>query len=140
MFSNFPVAYPLWFSEGFAEFNANTSFEADGSMIVGYPANYRADGLTTDMRVSLRQLLDPEHAGYPDDVSLIYSRGWLLTHMLILRQDRAGQLNAFLAAMNRGVSSMEAASQTFGDLKKLDTELDLYRRGKLAAPLRIPPA
>lgn len=139
MFSNFPVAYPMWFSEGFAEFNANTSFEDDGSMIVGYPANYRADGLSSAYRASLKQLLDPEHFGYPDDVSLIYSRGWLLTHMLMLRHDRAGQLNTFLAAMNRGVPSIDAAAQAFGDLKKLDTDLDLYRRGKLAAPLRIPP-
>lgn len=138
MYSNYPVAYPLWFSEGFAEFNANTTFEDDGSMIIGYPANYRAEGLTSGARISLKQMLDPGHVGYPDDITLIYSRGWLLTHMLILRSDRAGQLSKYLTAMNRGAEPIDAAVKAFGDLKKLDVELDLYRRGKLAAPLRIP--
>ncbi len=29
-YSSFPIAYPYWFSEGFAEFNANASFEPTG--------------------------------------------------------------------------------------------------------------
>jgi len=139
MYSNFPVAYPMWFSEGFAEFNANTTFGDDGSLTIGHPASYRTEGLGRDIRVPLKQLFDPGRNGYPDDVSLLYSRGWLLTHLLLLRPSHKGQLDKYLTGINRGEPSMAAAAKAFGDLKALDTELDLYRRGKLEAPLLISP-
>ena len=139
-FSNFPIAYPFWFQEGFAEFNANSSFEADGSIIIGYPANYRADGLKNGGdQMSMKQLLAPNQYGY-GDVDMIYGRGWLLTHYLILNPKRSGQLAKYLDAMNAGVSSIEAAQKAFGDLKQLDSELDAYRKRVLFAPLRVPPS
>ncbi|MDB5677611.1 hypothetical protein [Sphingomonas bacterium] len=139
-FSNFPIAYPLWFQEGFAEFNANSSFEADGSVIIGYPANYRAEGLQNGGdSMSMKQLLAPEQFGY-DDGDMLYGRGWLLTHYLILNPARSGQLSAYLTAMNSGVPSLEAGKKAFGDLKKLDGELDAYRKRTLFAPLRVPPS
>lgn len=135
---HFPIAYPRWFSEGFAEFNANVSFEDDGSIIIGYPANYRAAALK-DGDLSLNKLLDPSRYGSTDNFDLFYGRGWLLTHYLLLSPQRKGQLAAYLDGVNHGKSSVEAAQSAFGDLKKLDRELDNYRRGKLLAPLRIPP-
>ena len=138
MFSNFPIAYPFWFAEGFAEFNATATFEDDGSVIIGHPVNYRGAALR-DERISIKKLLDPEQFGFVDDIDLLYGRGWLLTHYLILTQHRPGQLAAYLAAMNKGVASMVAARSAFGDLKARDAELDIYQRGKLGAPLRIPP-
>ncbi|MFA5964118.1 MAG: hypothetical protein WC804_08885 [Sphingomonas sp.] len=138
MFSNFPIAYPFWFSEGFAEFNATATFEADGSVIIGAPANYRAEALR-DERISIKKLLDPEHFGYVANVDLLYGRGWLLTHYLILDPHRSGQLSTYLTAMNNGAASMAAAQSAFGDLKALDAELDAYQRGRLGAPLRISP-
>ena len=139
-FTNFPIAYPHWFTEGFAEFNANTSFEADGSVIIGYPANYRAEALLSGAQLSPKQFFDPEHYGFANDVDLIYGRGWLLTHYLMLNPQRSGQLGAYLTAMNHGKPSLDAARDAFGDLKKLNAELDVYKRGRLLAPLRIPPA
>jgi tetratricopeptide (TPR) repeat protein len=135
---HFPIAYPRWFSEGFAEFNANVSFEDDGAIIIGYPANYRAAALK-EGDVSLNKLLDPQRYGGIDNVDLFYGRGWLLTHYLLLSPQRKGQLTAYLDGMNHGKSSIDAARSAFGDLNKLDKELDAYRRGKLLAPLRIPP-
>lgn len=137
-FFHFPIAYPRWFSEGFAEFNANVSFEDDGSIIIGYPANYRAAALK-EGDMSLNKLLDPQRYGGVDNFDLFYGRGWLLTHYLLLSPQRTGQLAAYLDGMNQGKLSVEAAQSAFGDLKKLDRELDAYRRGKLLAPLRIPP-
>lgn len=139
MYANFPSAYPFWYSEGFAEFNANTSFEEDGALIVGYPANYRAEGLRNG-GVGMKQLLEPESFGYPDDMDRLYGRGWLLTNYLMLSPQRKGQLASYLTALNRGTRSYAAGQQAFGDLDKLDDELDAYRKGKLAAPLRIPAA
>lgn len=138
LFSNFPIAYPYWFSEGFAEFNANTSFEEDGSLIVGYPANYRAEALKGGS-IAPNRLFDPERYGFIGNIDLLYGRGWLLTHYLMLHPARAAQLSAYLDAMNRGKLGLDAARIAFGDLDKLDDELDAYRKGQLAAPLRIPP-
>lgn len=137
--ANFPIAYPYWFQEGFAEFNANTTFEKDGSLIIGYPANYRGDGLLNGSKPSMKRLFDPNQFGYGDDPDLIYGYGWLLTHYLMLKPERHGQLAAYLSAMNKGVPSLKAAQQAFGDLAALDKELSGYRRGLLMAPLRVPP-
>lgn len=139
MYSNFPMAYPFWYSEGFAEFNANASFEQDGSLIIGYPANYRAEGLRNGS-VGMKQVFEPETYGYPDDMDRLYGRGWLLTNYLMLAPQRKGQLATYLAAVSGGTRSYAAAQQAFGDIGKLDDELDAYRKGKLAAPLRVPPS
>ncbi len=136
-FSSFPIAYPYWFSEGFAEFNANASFEDDGSTVVGYPANYRAESLQNGNRLSPKQLFDPHRYGFGENIDLVYGRGWLLTHHLMLNPHRGGQLGAYLATMNKGKPSLVAAESAFGDLKALDKELDTYRRGRLASPLRV---
>jgi tetratricopeptide (TPR) repeat protein len=138
-FSNFPIAYPYWFAEGFAEFNANVSFEPDGSIILGYPANYRAQALK-EGSLSMKQLLDPHRFGFADNVDLVYGRGWLLTHFLMLNPQRRPQLAAYLEAMNKGKSSYEAAQAAFGDLKKLGAELDAYQKGRLGQPVRIAPS
>jgi len=138
-FSSFPIAYPYWFVEGFAEFNANTSFEDDGSLIIGYPANYRGEAVFNG-NLSSKELFDPEHYGFGDNgLDRIYGRGWLLTHYLMLNRQREGQLATYLSEMNRGMSSLDAAQKAFGDLKLLNKQLDTYRHAKLAAPLRIPP-
>jgi tetratricopeptide (TPR) repeat protein len=137
-FFHSPIAYPGWFSEGFAEFNANASFEPDGSVIIGYPANYRAQSLQYG-DISIRQLLEPERFGSVADPGLFYGRGWLLTHYLMLSPGRTGQLAAYLDALNHGKSSLDAATGAFGDLKALDKELDAYQRGNLLPPVRIPP-
>jgi tetratricopeptide (TPR) repeat protein len=138
-YSNFPIAYPYWFSEGFAEFNANASFEADGSIIIGYPAHYRGEALKGGSSLSPRQLFEPHRYGYGNNIDLLYGRGWLLTHYLMLNPRRNAQLAAYLSAMNKGKQSLAAAEEAFGDLKKLNAELDTYLKGYLAAPLRVPP-
>ena len=140
MYANFPIAYPYWFQEGFAEFNANASYEADNSVIIGYPANYRAAGLKNGSRLSARQLFDPFIYGFPADRDLMYGHGWLLTNYLMLKPQRSEQLATYLVAMNKGQPSLAAAEGAFGNLKTLDAELDVYQRGQLGAPLRIPPA
>jgi tetratricopeptide (TPR) repeat protein len=58
-------------------------------------------------------------------------------HYLSFSKERAGQLANYLFAINKGQSSMEAASASFGDLAKLDRELDRYKQGKMSY-LRVP--
>jgi hypothetical protein len=45
MMQNYPGAFPAWLIEGYAEFHSTASFEKDGSIGIGLPANHRAYGL-----------------------------------------------------------------------------------------------
>jgi hypothetical protein len=138
-FANFPMALPYWFSEGFAEFNATASFEPNGSIIIGNPANYRAESIRSSRDLTPWQFFEPERYGFGEGRDLVYARGWLLTHYLMLHPSRRGQLDTYLGLVNSGVRSTAAAERSFGDLKKLLKELNAYSRGTLAPPLRIPP-
>lgn len=139
MYSNYPLAYPSWFSEGFAEFNANVTFNADASMTLGLPANYRGEALKSGSGMTFRQFFEPERNGFGDRSDMIYARGWLMTHYLVLHPQRKGQLATYLERMNRGATSLDAAKAAFSDPKTVYEEVIAYGRGLLAAPLRIPP-
>lgn len=138
-FSNFPIAYPKWFAEGFAEFNATAEFAPDGSVLIGYPVNYRADAIQ-NRGVSVWGLFDPENRVGWGDLDGFYGDGWLLTHYLMLSHNRSGQLAHYLDLINHGKSNMEAAKLAFGDLATLNTELFQYSKHALAPRLRIPPS
>jgi len=56
----------------------------------------------------------------------LYGKGWLLTHYLTFEPSRKGQLEAYVAAISRGVEPLQAAHQTFGDFTTLQHELDKY--------------
>ena len=139
MYSNFPRAFPYWYVEGFAEFNANVRFLEDGSVALGYPANYRGSEMLNGNRLPLRKLVAPDVYGYGENISLVYGRAWLLTHYLTLDRRRAGQMKTYLDQLQAGATSEAAAKVAFGDFKALDQELDRYQHGTLANPLRIPP-
>lgn len=138
-YNNFDMAYPYWFSEGFAEFNATARFADDGGVLIGFPANYRADAIKSGGKISPKQLFDPHRYGFNSNIDLVYGRGWLLTHLLMLKPERGGQLGKYLAAVNKGTPSLDAAEASFGDLKALTAELDAYARGALAPSLRVAP-
>jgi hypothetical protein len=137
--AHFPIAYPYWFTEGFAEFNASVAFADDGSITFGYPANYRADALKLG-GIGMRGLLAPERFGFKGYTDIYYARGWLLTNYMMLNNNRRSQLGTYLAALNSGDDSLKAGEKAFGDLKQLDDELDRYMAGTLLPPLKVPPS
>ncbi|MEZ0243328.1 MAG: hypothetical protein ACAH11_08140 [Sphingomonas sp.] len=128
------VAYPAWFVEGYSEFFAPSVFEADGSVIIGRPPQYRSWDLQgSEQKLSMtRMLTTAPRKLNPEQRYLIYARGWLLTHYLFISGKRDGQLGAYLRALTEGKTPEEAA-QAFGDLRKLDSELWTYRRTELGA-------
>jgi tetratricopeptide (TPR) repeat protein len=138
-YNNFPIAYPKWFSEGFAEFNATAQFDADGTVEIGFPANYRTEAIWTG-GMTVSDLFDPDKAGIGfGNFDQFYGRGWLLTHYLMLnRGSRQGQLARYLDLVNHGKTSLEAARLAFGDLNALNAELNAYARKGLAPKLRVP--
>jgi hypothetical protein len=121
------ASYPGWFIEGFAEFYSTISFDKDGKATVGAPPNSRGYSLLVSTPVKIEALLGERPTSLKGEaVGSYYGRAWLLTHHLFLSGDRKGQLVAYLKAVQSGTPSLDAARAAFGDLAKLDDDLDRY--------------
>jgi tetratricopeptide (TPR) repeat protein len=125
MYQNFVGPFPAWFVEGFAEFNSTARIGKDGGVRFGIPANHRAQELMNTRGSSVESLFSSFGQRGPAG---LYGRGWLLTHFLRFERSRNGQFNAFLAALNAGQPSEQAARSAFGDFRKLDSELRSYAK------------
>lgn len=130
LISNSEETYPLWLNEGLAEFFGTAMFYKDGSVGLGLPALHRDKELAYAEEVPLTKLLDTK--SYVGDRSSFYDRfygrSWLLFHYLFFNVDRQGQLSKYLINVRAGKPEIEAARDAFGDLNKLDRELDNYLR------------
>jgi len=132
MFQHFDSAYPKWYSEGFAETVATIVMHPDGTFHIGDPPNYRSDALFQSMmNVSVERMLLAENKPTGEDAYSWYSIGWLLNHYLTFEPSRKGQLKLYLRAIKSGVKPGDAARQTFGDLGKLNREINRYKSGTL---------
>lgn len=128
------LVYPLWVSEGFAEFNATATFGGDGSVTFGQPPAYRINSLRSRNPLPIEKLFTADVQKLTDEErGGLYARGWLLTHYLVIgAPDRKGQFGNYLRAINAGKSPLEAAA-AFGDLRTLENDLNRYLNGRLAA-------
>jgi tetratricopeptide (TPR) repeat protein len=120
--------YPHWMNEGMAEFFGTAKFDKDGSVGVGLPAKHRNLELVYADEVPIEQLLDTslyfeKKSKFYDS---FYGRSWLLFHYLFFNNERMGQLSDYLVKIRSGMDELDAARAAFGDLKKLDRELDTY--------------
>ena len=123
MLQYFPVAYPVWYVEGFAELYATARFRRD-RILLGLPANHRAFDLLLSQTTPIATLLTASVADLPRaKVGNFYGRAWLLTHMLNFTPSRAGQLTAYISAINKGTPPLAAAQQAFGDLDALQKDM-----------------
>lgn len=123
------VAFPAWYSEGFAEFASTMRINADDA-VIGYPAQHRAYALLLGEKLTSAQLFDPKartrwNAGQMD---AFYGRGWLLTHYLSFDRERFIKFQNYMRAINRGVPGVQAGQEAFGDLTALDRALSGYLR------------
>jgi tetratricopeptide (TPR) repeat protein len=126
MLQNYVAAFPSWLIEGFAEFNSTIAVEDDGSVGVGLPARHRARSLLAEEPLAFATLVDQSGQSMPAKRSRFYARSWLATHYLTFAPGRQGQLAAYLAALNSGKTSLDAARSAFGDFDRLDRELNTY--------------
>lgn len=136
MLQNFPVAYPPWYIEGFAELVSTASFERAGTITYGKVADHRSYEFEGRVVNARDMLLKP-----PASEGLNYGDSWLLTHYLTFAPERRGQLRAFLSAFNGGASPTEAA-KAFGDLGKLSRDVSSYLSAANFGyvPVPIPPS
>lgn len=119
--------YPEWLSEGLAEFLSTTSFEKNGTVVLGRAAQHRAFVLLHVNGLPLETLLAGNYGKITvGERESIYGKGWLLTHYLTFEPKRRGQLDAYAAAIGNGTPPLTAAKNAFGDLKQLDKDLRVY--------------
>lgn len=121
MLQYFPVAYPSWYVEGFAELIGASKVMDDGRIGYGMPAKYRSHDIAGVDWVPLQELLTREKV-YGLDT---YAQGWAVTHFFTFDKTRSQQFRQYLAALNSGESLADAA-KVFGDLDKLDREARAY--------------
>ena len=126
MFSSWPdAAFPMWFSEGFAEFHSTAEFREDGAVALGNPALHRAWELLLSEQTPLADLL----SGKLNDSNAIYGRGWLITHYVSFNEARQAQFGEYMRRIAAGEAPEEAAA-AFADLKGFERELHAYLRQK----------
>ena len=121
MLQYFPVAYPSWYIEGFAELIGASKVMDDGRIGYGMPARYRSHAIAATNWVPLQELLTHEKV-YGLDT---YAQGWAVTHFFTFDKKRSQQFRQYLAALNSGQSLADAA-KVFGDLNQLDREARSY--------------
>jgi tetratricopeptide (TPR) repeat protein len=129
MLTNFSTAYPHWYTEGFAELYSTIRFNPDGSFHVGDVPQHRGEMLQMLSDTKLTRLLDTKVRLTGIEYYQSYSYGWLLAHYLNFHPSRQGQIQTYLAAVNRGEDSLEAAKRAFGDLDVLQREVRRYKNG-----------
>lgn len=128
MFADLATPIPMWLVEGFAEFYSTGNVNADGSVGLGEAVSRRRELLQRDVdTLPIADLLAGNIASATDRTAL-YAQGWLLTHYLTFDAKRRGQLDAYLAQIAAGRSSVEAGRIAFGDLRQLGLDLRYYVR------------
>lgn len=133
---------PLWWNEGEAEFYSSAKFESDGGISIGRPNNNRAGELFSARDVSIRELLDEElyRKKQSNSYDAFYGKAWLLYHYLYFAETRKGQFEKYARAIVEGTPALVAAEGVFGDLQKLDRELDVYQKRLTMSAWTIKPA
>ena len=130
LLTNVEMFMPAWAQEGLAEMFSTARFEDDGSLIIGDENDSRAEGMIGMSRWSVRRMLDSDFNPPKDryENGEKYTRGWALAHYLWLSGERPDQYGEFIAELNRTLDPVASGEKVFGDLGRLDRELDRYIR------------
>ncbi len=134
-----PASYPVWYSEGFAEYFSSTTFNRDGSVDIGRLAMARLPELVLGTWLPADKLLNDGLSDLPaKSWSQFYGEGWLLTHYLFANSQREHEFRQFLLLRVSGVPNNEALQQTFApDVHALDSALHRYLDGRRLMARRI---
>jgi hypothetical protein len=139
-FQYFPATYPVWYSEGFAEFWGTTAILPGDVVEVGAPANHRYSTFRILGWLPLDRLLRAHNYAEVggEDVFLLYAEGWLLVRYLFEHPDRQRQINEYLRLINNGTAFDEAARRAIPDLGAFNSELFDYAGQGRFNVLRLP--
>jgi tetratricopeptide (TPR) repeat protein len=135
MLENFPVAYPAWFTEGFAEYYMTAEISSDGRQVkVGGYNQGRVNSVFLEQWLPWNDVLTKRVSQMkPDQVAVFYAQSWLLMHYMRSDETRARQLNAAVDAISKGEDPARAFWKATGETpEQLTRELRAYRRLPMA--------
>lgn len=122
---------PIWVAEGMADFFGNSQI-GDKTALVGVPNADLIGELRNGPLIPLPVLfkVDQKSPYYNEQkrVSLFYAESWALIHYLMVgdKETHNAAFGKYLSALSQGASQEDAASQAFGDLRKLQDNLVSY--------------
>src|SRR2546423_1036253 len=129
---NFPPL-PLWLDEGLAELYGNTTI-GDKESMVGKPDISHLALLQQSKLIPLETLLQVDHSSpfYNEQnrASVFYAESWALVHFLLMDPDarKENLFGKFVDSWNKSGNQVDAARQTFGDLKRFGQKIEAYAR------------
>src|SRR6185437_12769082 len=129
---------PLWLNEGIAEFFQNTDIQGK-DVNLGQPSQDDVLYLRENRLIPLPVLFAVDHNSpyYHEENkgSIFYAESWALVHYLRVKdfKERTNRLGDYAELLARKTDPIGAATTAFGDLNKLQQQLDLYVRGGMAA-------
>lgn len=133
MLHYFPVAYPAWYVEGFAEFYSEVKFGSDGSITFGHVPMARAPGLVMMPLYPLDKLFaDEPHALTASDGDRYYGTAWALTHYFRYSETRGAEFKRYLDDVVGGKPGVTLDNHFAGGGKALEKDLRLYLKGRLS--------
>ena len=133
---------PLWLTEGWAEFY-QTAEILDTEVLIGKLDAPTWQFLERHALLPLSTLFTVDlHSPYyheEDKGSMFYAESWALTHYLKIKDVRENthRLQDYLAFVHKNVDTVTAAAQAFGDLAKLQSDLQRYIANPDFDPLHI---
>jgi tetratricopeptide (TPR) repeat protein len=122
---------PLWLDEGLAEFYGNTRI-LDKEVQLGYPSGDHVQFLRENRLMPMATLFKVDHSSpyYNEEHkgSVFYAQSWAFVHYLMVVRTKQSDnpLLTFLNLLEQDVDGWEAAGRAFGDLAKVQKELDSY--------------
>jgi tetratricopeptide (TPR) repeat protein len=124
---------PLWLNEGLAEFYQNTEIhEKDASL--GEPSTENISLLRQNKLLPLATLFTVDHTSpyYHEENkgSIFYAESWALMHYIEMNDfaTKGHRMSDYLTLVSQNVDPVTAGTRAFGDLKKLQDELESYVR------------
>jgi len=140
MYRYFPATYPVWYSEGFAEFWGSTAFLENDVVEVGRPAEHRFETFRQLGWLPLDRLFVAHN--YQElggtNIFLMYAQGWLTLRYVFENPERRRQLDQYLNLINGGATYEAAMRQAFPDLGTFNSQLYEYAGRVRYNVLRLP--
>jgi tetratricopeptide (TPR) repeat protein len=124
---------PLWMNEGLAEFYQNTDIH-EKDVALGQPSPENLALLRDNKLLPLSTLftVDTNSPYYHEENkgSIFYAESWALTHYLYMKDEveKTHHLTDYAGLLEKKTDPITAATQAFGDLKQLQSNLERYIR------------
>jgi tetratricopeptide (TPR) repeat protein len=124
---------PLWLDEGFAEFYGSTQFDSHTASF-GMPDANLLRLLQRETLIPVATLVsaDPSSPLYNtrDHSGIFYAESWAIVHYFMMSPEvrKDALLDKYLATLQATDDPIEAAHQSFGDLRRLADKLEGYAR------------